>query len=135
MKYGGGGLRQGCPRHRGLRGKDEPQQVRGCPVPRPWEPFLFGSEAATQLVGESFAPKVRRRCMPTRSDDSRSLQEFAASLGARDPKTVATYLTTVRDFVSWLALQPGGTPFHLGLLTETAGRGCFIRWSGKQEDC
>jgi hypothetical protein len=65
--------------------------------------------------------------MPTRSDDSRSLQEFAASLGARDPKTVATYLTTVRDFVAWLALQPGGTPFHLGLVTETAVRGCFIR--------
>lgn len=51
------------------------------------------------------------------------MQEFAASLGARDPKTVTTYLTTVRDFVAWLALQPGGTPFHLGLVTETAVRG------------
>ena len=38
--------------------------------------------------------------MPTRSDDPSALQEFAASLGTRDPKTVATYLTTVRDFVA-----------------------------------
>lgn len=61
--------------------------------------------------------------MPTMSDDPQALQEFAASLGTRDPKAVATYLTTVRDFVGWLALQPGGTPFHLGLVTETAVRG------------
>ncbi len=45
--------------------------------------------------------------MHTRSDDPSALQEFAASLGTRDPKTIATYLTTVRDFVAWLALQPG----------------------------
>src|SRR5216683_6859333 len=61
--------------------------------------------------------------MPTMSDDSPPLQEFAAALAARDPKTVATYLTTMRDFVAWLAAQPGGTPFHLGLVTETAVRG------------
>jgi hypothetical protein len=66
--------------------------------------------------------------MPTRSDDPRALQEFAASLGARDPKTVATYLTTVRDFVTWLTSQPGGTSFHLGLVTETAVRGTWIFW-------
>lgn len=61
--------------------------------------------------------------MPTRSDDPQALQEFAASLGTRDPKTIATYQTTVRDFVVWLALQPGGAPFHLGLVTETAVHG------------
>ncbi|MFL5697455.1 MAG: tyrosine-type recombinase/integrase [Ktedonobacteraceae bacterium] len=61
--------------------------------------------------------------MHTRSDDPSALQEFAASLGTRDPKTIATYLTTVRDFVAWLALQPGGAPFHLALVTETAVRG------------
>lgn len=61
--------------------------------------------------------------MLTRNDDPAALQEFAASLGARDPKTIATYLTTTRDFVTWLALQPGGAPFHLGLVTETAVRG------------
>ena len=61
--------------------------------------------------------------MPTRSDDPSALQEFVAALGACDPKTVTTYLTTLRDFVAWLATQPGGTPFHLGLVTETAVRG------------
>jgi len=61
--------------------------------------------------------------MPSSSDDPYALQEFAASLGARDPKTITTYLTTMRDFVAWLALQPGGAPFHLGLVTETAVRG------------
>jgi site-specific recombinase XerD len=50
-------------------------------------------------------------------------QEFRDALGTRDPKTVAAYLTTVRDFVAWLAAQPGGVPFHLGLVTETAVRG------------
>src|SRR5438094_132035 len=61
--------------------------------------------------------------MPMRGDVSSVLQEFATSLGARDPQTVATYLTTMRDFVAWLDTQPGGTPFHLGLVTETAVRG------------
>src|SRR5438270_12691935 len=63
--------------------------------------------------------------MPMRGDVSSVLQEFATSLGARDPKTVATYLTTMRDFVAWLGTQTGGTPFHLGLVTETAVRGCM----------
>ena len=61
--------------------------------------------------------------MPTSSNDPSELQEFATSLGTRDPKTIATYLTTARDFVAWLADQPGGTPFHLSLVTETAVRG------------
>lgn len=50
-------------------------------------------------------------------------QEFREALGTRDPKTIAAYLTTMHDFVAWLATQPGGTPFHLELLTETAVRG------------
>jgi len=61
--------------------------------------------------------------MSTMSNEPPSLREFAAALAARDPKTVATYLTTIRDFVVWLATQPGGTPFHLGLVTGTAVRG------------
>ncbi len=65
--------------------------------------------------------------MTARSNASPPLQEFAASLGARDPKTVATYLTTMRNFVAWLATQPGGTPFHLVLVTETAVRGYTLR--------
>src|SRR5213080_2336207 len=55
-------------------------------------------------------------------NDPATFQEFREALGTRDPKTSATYLTTVRDFVTWLALQPGGTPFHVGLMTETAVR-------------
>jgi site-specific recombinase XerD len=55
--------------------------------------------------------------------DPAVFQEFREALGTRDPKTIATYLATMRDFVTWLAVQPGGTPFHLGLLTETAVRG------------
>src|SRR5216683_7763741 len=69
--------------------------------------------------GESFGKK---RC-PVVSNDPAIFQEFRNALGTRDPKTVAAYLTTMRDFVTWLAELPGGTPFHLGLLTETAVRG------------
>jgi hypothetical protein len=61
--------------------------------------------------------------MHTASEDSSPLQEFAAALGAHDPKAIATYLSTVRDFVAWRASQPAGIPFHLGLVTETAVRG------------
>jgi site-specific recombinase XerD len=61
--------------------------------------------------------------MPDVRNDPVIFHEFRDALGARDPKTIATYLTTMRDFVTWLAAQPGGTPFHLGLLTETAVRG------------
>ncbi len=48
------------------------------------------------------------------SNDPAIFQEFRNALGTRDPKTVAAYLTTMRDFVTWLAELPGGTPFHLG---------------------
>jgi len=60
-------------------------------------------------------------------NDPAALQEFRAALATRDPKTVATYLTTMRDFVTWLVTQPGGTPFHFGLITETAVRG-YMDW-------
>jgi site-specific recombinase XerD len=33
------------------------------------------------------------------------------------------YLTTLRGFVAWLATQPEGAPFSVGLITETAVRG------------
>lgn len=61
--------------------------------------------------------------MASRNNDPAIFQEFREALGTRDPKTIATYLTTMRDFVAWLAAQPGGEPFHPGLLTETAVRG------------
>jgi hypothetical protein len=53
--------------------------------------------------------------VPDVRNDPVIFQEFRDALGARDPKTIATYLTTMRDFVNWLAELPGGTPFHLGL--------------------
>lgn len=56
-------------------------------------------------------------------NDLAVFQEFREALGTRDPKTIAAYLTTMYGFVAWLAELPGGTPFHLGLLTETAVRG------------
>lgn len=61
--------------------------------------------------------------MPDVRNDPAIFQEFREALGTRDPKTIATYLTTMRDFVAWLAIQPGGAPFHLELVTETAIRG------------
>lgn len=61
--------------------------------------------------------------MPMRSNDSVIFQEFRDALGTRDPKTVAAYLTTMRDFVAWLATQPGSVPFRVELVTETAVRG------------
>src|SRR5260370_34575544 len=67
--------------------------------------------------------KVRGRRMPAGSNDPAVFQEFRDALGTRDPKTIATYLTTMRGFVAWLAEQPGGAPFQVGLITETAVRG------------
>lgn len=57
------------------------------------------------------------------SNDPAVLQEFRAALGTHNPKTIAMYLTTLRGFVAWLATQPEGAPFSVGLITETAVRG------------
>jgi hypothetical protein len=65
--------------------------------------------------------------IPDVNHDPVIFQEFRDALGARDPKTVAAYLATMRDFVAWLTEQPGGASFHLGLLTETAVRG-YLDW-------
>jgi site-specific recombinase XerD len=55
-----------------------------------------------------------------RPSDPEPLRGFAHALAGKDPKTIAAYLGTLRDFVAWLATRPGGTPFQLALLTETA---------------
>lgn len=47
---------------------------------------------------------------------------FAETLGSRDPKTATAYITTLRDLKNWLAERPGGLPFRVDLLTETAVR-------------
>jgi site-specific recombinase XerD len=57
------------------------------------------------------------------STDPVIFQEFHEALGTRDPKTVAAYLSIIRDFLAWLATQPGGAPFRMELVTETAVRG------------
>ena len=55
-----------------------------------------------------------------RPADPEPLRAFAQALAGKDPKTIAAYLGTLRDFVAWLATRPGGAPFQLTLLTETA---------------
>jgi site-specific recombinase XerD len=54
-------------------------------------------------------------------DDPLSL--FESTLGGKDPKTVRTYMSTLRDLVKWLSARPGGSPFRFELLTETAIKG------------
>jgi len=51
-------------------------------------------------------------------DADHLLAEFGHSLGGRDPKTIAAYLTTLRDFARWISGYPGGDTFHMGLFTE-----------------
>ena len=51
------------------------------------------------------------------------LYSFQCALGGKDPKTVVAYMTTARDLVAWLSARPGGTPFRMQLLTETAVKG------------
>lgn len=51
------------------------------------------------------------------------LPSFQSALGGKDPKTVLAYMTTVRDLVAWLSTRPGGSPFRIQLLTETAVKG------------
>lgn len=55
-----------------------------------------------------------------RPNDPEPLQAFALALVGKDAKTIAAYLSTVRDLVAWLATTPGGDPFSMALLTETA---------------
>ena len=52
--------------------------------------------------------------------DPEIFRDFAQSLVSRDPKTVKAYLLTLRGFVRWLSVQPGGDPFSPEIITETA---------------
>jgi site-specific recombinase XerD len=51
------------------------------------------------------------------------LAVFSDSLAGHDPKTIRTYLSSLKGFATWLAQQPGGKPFRTELLTETAIEG------------
>lgn len=53
-------------------------------------------------------------------DPLRAWEEY---LGGKDPKTTQAYLTVLRSFVAWLATRPGGNPFRIEAVTETAVKG------------
>lgn len=57
-----------------------------------------------------------------RQDDT-LLAAFADSLSGRDPKTIRTYLSSLKGFANWLAQQPSGKPFRTEIVTETAIEG------------
>ncbi len=61
------------------------------------------------LVGEYLERKLGKR-NAIGNNDPAIFQEFREALGTRDSKTIAAYVTTIRDFVIWLAAQQGGTP-------------------------
>ena len=56
-------------------------------------------------------------------ETSDPLHSFECALSGKDPKTVVAYMATVRDMVAWLSTRPGGSPFRMQLLTETAVKG------------
>lgn len=53
-------------------------------------------------------------------EDPESLRAFAASLSRRDETTIAAYISTLRDLVSWLSTYPDGSPFSPNVITVTA---------------
>lgn len=56
-------------------------------------------------------------------DDPEPLCAFVQALAGKDPKTIHAYRSVIRDLIAWLATRPGGHPFQLKLLTETALQG------------
>jgi site-specific recombinase XerD len=58
-------------------------------------------------------------------DDPESLRAFVTSLSRRDEATIAAYVSTLRDLISWLATYPDGTPFSPNVLTITALQAYF----------
>ncbi len=56
-------------------------------------------------------------------EDPEVFLAFAELLAGRDPKTKTAYLATLRNLAAWLASRPGGKPFKVELLTETALHG------------
>lgn len=61
--------------------------------------------------------------MTASAPDPLLLQDFRSSLVTRHPLTQRAYLGTLRDFLVWLATQPGGEPFHIESFTQTAVQG------------
>lgn len=55
-------------------------------------------------------------------EDPAPVHAFVEAIGNRDRATVTAYQGILRDLVGWLATRPGGRPFRVELLTETAVR-------------
>ena len=57
-----------------------------------------------------------------RPADPEPLRAFAQALAGKDPKTIAAYLGTLRDFVAWLSTRPdtGGEPITVALVQAAA---------------
>jgi site-specific recombinase XerD len=65
-------------------------------------------------------------------DDPEPFHTFVATLDRNDGKTVAAYLTTLRDLATWLATQPDGIPFDPALLTITTLEAYFAHLEAQQ---
>lgn len=48
---------------------------------------------------------------------------FESYLGGKDTKTISAYMAILRGFTAWLITKPGGNPFRMEALTETAVKG------------
>jgi hypothetical protein len=95
--------------------------------------MVYSRHYSQNLVGESSRTGVRPS-MPAftlREDDPESFHTFVATLDRNDDKTIAAYLTTLRDLAAWLATQPDRIPFHPALLTVTALEGYFCLPGGR----
>ncbi|MBI2568831.1 MAG: tyrosine-type recombinase/integrase [Candidatus Schekmanbacteria bacterium] len=51
------------------------------------------------------------------------LATFEESLAGKDPKTIIVYRGVLRGFARWLSTMPGGDPFSVELVTQTAVQG------------
>lgn len=60
--------------------------------------------------------------MAQRPTDPAVIVAFTASLAQHDPATLRAYRTVLRDFITWRATMPDGTPFQVAHLTATAVR-------------
>src|SRR5262249_41818460 len=54
------------------------------------------------------------------ANDRKAFSQFIDALTGRDPKTLIAYRSVLDNVADWLATKPGGSPFRMELLTETA---------------
>jgi site-specific recombinase XerD len=75
----------------------------------------------TLAPGSPIRIRVPQRQYTEKTSTSR--RRGASHLDHRDPATIAAYRAVLDRFLTWLAQQPGGQPFQVVLLTQTAVRG------------